>query len=88
MIIADIIKELETVPKDDLRKAIAGVRDVFRVFPAKLKQQMLGEYSNTEYALLSALRSGNDRAWGVTNLEHQDTKSETILDIYQNTKGI
>ena len=84
MIIADIIKELETVSPADLKRAIQGLRTVYCVFPAKLKKQMLGEYSDTEYALLSALRSHGQVEWGV--LPPAETKKETIYDIYNNTK--
>ncbi len=75
MIIADIIKELEAVSPADLRKAIDGVRDVFRVLPVKLKEQMLGDYSNTEYSLISALRNVTDGHIGIDNVD--------ILAIYQ-----
>ena len=84
MIIADIIKELSNVPADDLKRALAGVRAVYIIFPAKLKQEMLGDYSNTEYVLLSALRSQGQKEWGV--LPAAELKKETIFDIYQNTK--
>lgn len=84
MIIADIIEELSNVPADDLRRAIAGVRAVYRVFPVELKLDMLGDYSNTEYALLSALRSQGQREWGV--LPAVEVRKETIFDIWQNSK--
>ena len=77
MIIADIITELGNVDKVDLREAINGLRDVYRVFPWTLKKELLGEYSDTEYALMSALRSK-----GVTVAD-----TDTIWDIYKCTES-
>lgn len=77
MIIADIIKELEKEPAGNLLKALYGIRDCFRVFPIELKQQMLGEYSDTEYAIMSALRSKDG-----PHVDH----NETIFDIYRTSK--
>lgn len=76
MIIADIITELEAVKVADLRRAIYGTRDAFRVFPATLQKELLGEYSNTEYALLSAHR----------NQKGNKIDGDTILDIYNANK--
>ena len=78
MIIADIIKEMTDVKTGDLLKAIYGLRDAYRVFPATLKKEMLGEYSNTEYALLSALRNNG----GVLS----EDDNPTIYDIYRDSQ--
>ncbi len=77
MIIADIIKELNSISPKDLKIAIKGLRNVYRVFPPTLKQEMLGEYSNTEYVLLSALRLQN---------ESTETDEQAISNIYQDSK--
>ncbi len=77
MTIADIITELEKVSVQDLRRAIDGIRLVYRVFPATLKKEMLGEYSNTEYALLSA--HGTNKG--------DPIDGGTIWDIYRNSQN-
>lgn len=76
MIIADIITELEKVSVQDLRRAIYGVRTVYRVFPVELKKQMLGDYSNTEYALLQAHRANKGN----------EVDGDSILEIYIESK--
>jgi hypothetical protein len=83
MIIADIIKELESVSSGDLRRAVKGIRDVYRVFPAELQKQMLGEYSDTEYALMSALRKQGQTLSGTLS----STDIETVFDIYKVNKS-
>ena len=85
MIIADVIKELKTVTPAKLKLALEGLRNVYRVFPIALKRDMLGDYSNTEYALLSALRVHGQAEWGV--LPPAESKQETIYDIYNNSKS-
>ncbi len=85
MIIADIIKQLESVSEQDLQKAVAGVRDVFRVFPATLKKQMLHEYSDTEFALLRALSAKKPAEWGVSQ-DQKEPNTQTIWDIYRSSQ--
>lgn len=83
MIIADIITELtETATSGELRRGIQGLRDAFRIFPATLKKQMLGEYSNTEYAMLSALRKQGQTISGPVL---ETGAPETIFEIYNAT---
>ena len=71
MIIADIIAEFEQVAPVELEHAIKGLRDLYRVFPVLLQKQMLGEYSNMEYALVCAAHSMDVDTSGLGSTVHE-----------------
>lgn len=73
MIIADIITELHNVPAKDLLAAIRGTRATYKVLPVKLQKEMLSEYSNMEYCLLSAAHENDISVKGL---------GDSILDMY------
>ncbi len=80
MIIKDIITELEKTESGALIKALQGLRAVYSILPAELQKDLLGDYSNTEYAILSAGRNTDCPA--IAN-----NKEKSIYDIYLANKS-